>query len=401
MVGDMVRLLIVLLMTAAGSVLPALAGPNADAGAAMCGGQVVTIDLNQPGAPDPDRDAADVVLGTPGDDRIETGYGADVVCAGAGADVVRGGRGPDALYGGAGNDQVDGAHGFDHLHGNAGADTLRGGRLQDYLYPGGGAPSGRRDRSYGGADYDYLYSSAGNDLLVGGSGPDGVLYDRVGDATDGVMVDLMVAGRQDTGAGGVDELVSINDLDGSAGDDVLSGNGRNNRISSGSGSGADILKGRDGNDHLAGGRGTIARGGKGRDWISGAEWAYAGPGDDQLPSSTADELLVGGAGSDTIRYLYGCRDCPDDPGDAVTIDLARNGPQDTGGGGIDELVGIENVLTGPGDDVLSGNGEANRLESQWGDDILNGRAGADWLDGGQDHDTCNGGPGRDRIEDCE
>jgi Ca2+-binding RTX toxin-like protein len=397
----MVRLLVVLLMTAAGSVLPALAGPSADAGAAMCGGQVVTIDLNQPGAPDPDRDAADVVLGTPGDDRIETGGRADVVCAGAGDDVVRGGPGPDVLYGEGGNDLIDGSDGYDVLHGNTGADTLLGGSKGDQLYPDGGAPGGGRDRSYGGGDPDRLYSSVGDDLLVGGSGPDDVLYDDLGDAADGVTVDLMVAGRQDTGAGGVDELVSIQDLYGSAGDDVLSGNGGNNEIS-GQG-GADILKGRDGNDHLAGGPGTTARGGRGRDWIYGAERAYAGPGDDQLPSSTADELLVGGPGSDTIRYLYGgCRDCPEDPGDVViTIDLARNGPQDTGGGGMDELVGIENVLTGAGDDVLSGNGEANRLESQWGDDILNGRAGADWLDGGQDHDTCNGGPGRDRIEDCE
>ena len=397
----MVRLLVVLFMTAVGSVLPALAGPSAEAGVATCGGQVVTIDLNQPDAPDPDRDASDVVLGTPGDDVIETGYGADVVCAGAGGDVVRGGRGPDTLYGEAGGDRLDGAHGFDHLYGNAGADTLRGGRLHDYLYPGGGAPSGTRDRSYGGADYDYLHSSVGNDLLDGGSGPDGVLYDGVGDATHGVSVDLMVAGRQDTGAGGVDELVSIDNLDGSAGDDVLSGDGRSNRISAGSGGEADILKGRDGRDVLMGGPGTTARAGSGRDWISGAGRAYAGPGDDQLPSSTADELLVGGPGSDTVRYLYGCRDCPADQGDAVTIDLAMNGPQDTGGGGVDELVGIENVLSGPGDDVLSGNDGANRLESQWGDDILNGRAGADRLDGGADIDTCHGGPGRDTIEDCE
>ncbi|RHW26577.1 hypothetical protein D0Z08_12445 [Nocardioides immobilis] len=398
----MVRLLTVLLMTAAASILPALAGPSADAGAAMCGGYVVTIDLSQPGAPDPDRDASDVVLGTPGDDRIETGHGADVVCAGAGHDVVRGGQGPDVLYGEAGNDLVDGADGFDDLHGNAGADTLLGGRLHDNLYPGGGAPSGRRDRSYGGGDHDRLYSSAGEDLLVGGSGPDAVLYVDLGGATGGVTVDLMVAGRQDTGTGGVDELVSIRGLDGSAGDDVLSGNGGNNTIS-GQG-GVDILKGRDGNDHLTGGQGTTARGGRGRDWIYGAEWVYAGPGDDQLPSSTADELIVGGPGSDTIRYLYReCRPgCEDDPGPvSLTIDLARNGPQDTGGGGMDELVGIENIITGAGDDVLSGNGEANRLESRWGDDILNGRAGADWLDGGDDHDTCNGGPGRDRIEDCE
>lgn len=357
---DMVRLLVVLVMTAAGSVLSALAGPSAHAGEAMCGGFVVTIDLNQPGAPDPNRDAGDVVLGTPGDDRIETGDGADVVCAGAGGDVVHGGLGPDALYGEAGSDLLDGGRGIDHL-----------------------------------------YSSAGSDLLDGGNGDlDDVIYDSVGDATDGVTVDLMVAGRQDTGAGGVDQLVNIDNLQGTAGDDVLSGDRVGNTISGGSG-GADLLKGRDGRDHLSGGEATTAFGGEGIDWIFGVERAYGGPGDDNFPSSPADELLVGGPGTDTARYLYGCRYCPDDPGDAVTIDLAVSGPQDTRGGGVDQLIGIENLLTGPGDDVLSGNGGPNRLESQWGDDILNGRAGADRLNGGTGLDTCNGGPGRDHIENCE
>ncbi|MEZ0579662.1 calcium-binding protein [Nocardioides sp. MH1] len=392
----MVRLLVVLMLTAAGSLVPALAAPTAEAGTAMCGGAVVTIDLNQPGAPDPERDARDVVLGTPGGDRIETGAGADVVCAGAGGDVVRGGRGNDTLYGEAGADLIDGAAGFDHLYGNAGADTLRGGRLQDDLYPGGGAPSGRRDRSYGGADIDLLHSSSGNDLLAGGSGPDVVLYDLVSDATEGVIVDLMVAGRQDTGAGGLDEIVDITNLDGGAGDDILSGDRRRNRIHSGGG--ADVLKGRDGNDVLEGG--AVARGGKGTDWIAGAERAYGGPGADQLTSSAADQVLVGGPGSDTVRFPGdGCR-CTD-PADGVMIDLALDGPQDTQSAGWDEVVGIENVLTARGDDVVSGNSASNRLESQSGDDILNGREGTDWLDGGSDHDTCNGGPGHDHIEDCE
>lgn len=399
---DMVRLLAVLLMTAVAPVLPALAGPSADAGGAMCEGFVVTIDLNQPGAPDPDRDAGDVVLGTPGDDRIMTGGHGDVVCAGAGDDVVRGGPGPDILYGEAGNDVVDGAGGYDFLHGNSGADTLLGGGKGDDLHPDGGAPSGRRDRSYGGSDGDHLYSSADDDLLVGGSGSDDVSYEDLGDATDGVTVDLMVTGRQDTGAGGVDELRSISGLRGTAGDDVLSGNGGSNTL--GGEGGADILKGRDGSDHLGGGPGTIARGGRDKDWIAGAEWVYAGPGDDQVSSSTGDEHIFGGPGSDTVRYLYvQCpRDgCEEDPGPvSLTIDLARNGPQDTGGGGMDELVSIENIITGAGNDVLSGNSKANRLESRWGDDILNGRSGDDWLDGGDDYDTCNGGPGRDHVEDC-
>ena len=78
----MMRCLTVLAMTA-----PSLIFPVANVAAAepmRCGTSVVTIDLNDPAAPDPDRDASDVVLGTPGDDHISTGGGQDAVCAGAG-----------------------------------------------------------------------------------------------------------------------------------------------------------------------------------------------------------------------------------------------------------------------------------------------------------------------------
>ena len=57
------RALLLFVVLASGAVLTA-APETAAAGEATCAGQVVTIDLNDPGAPDPERPESDVVLET-------------------------------------------------------------------------------------------------------------------------------------------------------------------------------------------------------------------------------------------------------------------------------------------------------------------------------------------------
>jgi hypothetical protein len=58
-------------------------------------------------------------------------------------------------------------------------------------------------------------------------------------------------------------------------------------------------------------------------------------------------------------------------------------------------VWIENAVGGPGDDRLSGNARANRLDGGAGDDHLTGRGGADRLTGGAGDDRLDGGAGYD------
>ena len=107
------RSLTILTMTALSLTLP---DSSAAAGEpATCGGLAVTIDLNDPGAPDPDRDAADVVLGTQGDDHIVTGGGNDDVCAAEGEDTGR--RGADYLRGGPDTDRCIGGPGRNRFQG--------------------------------------------------------------------------------------------------------------------------------------------------------------------------------------------------------------------------------------------------------------------------------------------
>ena len=89
-------------------------------------------------APAAGRSGSQVVVGTPGPDRLVGGSGNDVLCgldgndaldAGSGNDHLDGGNGDDTLQGGSGNDDLDGAAGFDQLLGDSGNDILTNGEV--------------------------------------------------------------------------------------------------------------------------------------------------------------------------------------------------------------------------------------------------------------------------------
>lgn len=137
---------------------------------------------------------------------------------GAGDDTLKGSVEDNTLWGGTGNDGLDGGAGNDTLNGGAGSDTLNGG--------------------------------LGDDTLNGGLGTDTASY---AGATAGVTVSLAVAGAQNTGGAGIDTLVSIANLVGSAFGDILTGNAGVNALRGGAGD--DTLNGGLGNDTLNGGAG--------------------------------------------------------------------------------------------------------------------------------------------------
>jgi len=83
--------------------------------------------------------------------------------------------------------------------------------------------------------------------------------------------------------------------------------------------------------------------------------------------------MHGGADSDTASYAGSLA--------AVSASLATG----TGAGGDaagDSYFGIENLIGGAGNDILTGDGNANVLYGGAGDDLLTGGAGADTLTGG-------------------
>ena len=89
-----------------------------------------------------------------------------------------------------------------------------------------------------------------------------------------------------------------------------------------------------------------------------------------LASSAADNVLDGGAGVDTVSY----RDT-----NGVTVDLSLTTAQNTGLGN-DTLVNFENVLTGSGNDTITGNAGDNVFYEGGGNDIYDGGAGSDTVD---------------------
>ncbi|MCW5736793.1 MAG: VCBS domain-containing protein [Enhydrobacter sp.] len=246
------------------------------------------------------------------------------------ADIMDGSSFDDTLHGGAGNDALYGGDGIDLLHGGAGNDTLYGNGYSataTYYDAGGGvkvslatataqntlsagkdtlsgitnligsayddqlAGDGSANRLDGGAGNDTLSGAAGSDVLAGGLGNDtltgGGDIDTAtyADATGAVTVSLSIAAAQNTGGGGTDTLATVENLVGSAHDDVLTGSGSVNRLEGGAG-----------NDTVDGGAGDDALfGGAGNDAIDG------GAGNDTLIGGGGDDVLTGGAGTDLIN----------------------------------------------------------------------------------------------------
>ena len=205
-------------------------------------------------------------------------------------------------------------------------------------------------------------------------------------------------------------LTSIENLEGSALNDTLSGDDNANHLSgrrgddtlSGRG-GDDLLGGEGGNDTLDGGEGNdILIGGSGEDNLNG------GGGDDLLVGGWQADRLDGGAGTDTASYRSS--------NTFVTVDLeAANGLQDESIGNkpkirkekpdvqrnhsyLDVLINIENLEGSAYADRLFGDSGANTLAGLGGKDILTGRGGADRLYGGDGADTLRGGEGDDHLD---
>jgi Ca2+-binding RTX toxin-like protein len=262
-------------------------------------------------------------------------------------DVLVGGAGDDTIYGLGGADKLTGNGGDDVLAGNAGNDTLQGGEGDDYLLGG-----------------------AGNDTLEGGNGVDWAAYE---DATSGVTVNLALTAAQNTGGGGTDKLTSIENLYGSAFNDVLTGDANTNNLAGDAGN--DTLSGAAGDDNLFGG--------------AGHDSLLGGQGDDYIQGGAGNDTIDGGAGSDWAAY--------DDATSGVTVNLTLTAAQNTGGGGVDKLVGVENVYGSAFNDVLTGDANNNTLIGDAGNDSLSGGAGDDFIQGGAGNDVIDGGDGHDTV----
>ena len=331
-------------------------------------------------------DGADIVRGGAGTDTVRGGAGDDLVDGGDGDDVIEGGTGTDTAYyrrdradyavtdlgggtyevadlvGQEGTDRVGGVEVFrfadgdvpvaDILNGNVitgtpNADTLDGTAGDDIIDGLGG-----NDVLRGNGGDDILIGGAGADALDGGTGRDTVDYSNT---TSGVRVFLegvdgggvwqevngphgtgvtyanVFAGGTNDEAGG-DSYVSIEDVVGSAHDDIVFGSAAGTRARLGDGNdwyddaegstNADAVHGEGGNDHL--------KTGDGDDLIDG------GDGDDVLRGQGGDDTIRGGAGFDTAYYSGAA-------GDYAIMDNGDGTYTVSGPDGTDTLSGVERL----------------------------------------------------------
>ena len=130
---------------------------------------------------------------------------------------------------------------------------------------------------------DFLNGGEGRDKLYGGAGNDTAVYS---DSSAAVRVNL-TANRGWGGEARGDRLYDIENLVGSAHDDVLIGDGVSNSLEGGAG--GDTLHGEGGNDFLLGGIGD--------------DTLIGGDGDDILNGGLDRDILWGGDGVDIFEFL--------------------------------------------------------------------------------------------------
>ena len=364
-------------------------------------------------------DGDDTLGGADASDRLFGGSGNDRLYGFAGSDTLDGGSGNDTLEGGAGNDtyHIDSTG---DLVSEDNADLAVGGNdtvlslLAAYTLPANVENlrliSGAATNGTGNALDNVLIAGNGDNRLDGAAGNDTVSY--LG-APAGVTVSLAVSGPQATGGSGTDTLVSIEHLAGSAFADQLTGNDANNVLTGDAGNdtldggvGADTLLGGDGSDTyrvdqsgdlIVESNADLASGG--RDTVLTSLAAYTLPTnvenlhllatgtangsgnalDNLLLASNGDNRLDGGTGNDTVSYAFALT--------GVTVSLALDSAQATGGSGSDMLLAIENLIGSNANDRLTGNALANSLAGGSGNDTLIGGLGADTLTGGDGSDA--------------
>ena len=354
----------------------------------------------------------DHVTGNIADNWLEGRDGDDTLLGGPGDDLLIGGPGGDTLNGGLGNDtasyqdsdarvdvRLSGTYvrygyaegdtliDIEHLRGSNFNDTLAGNRESNGLSGGPG-----NDLLWGSSANDFLKGGEGADRLVGGSGIDTAIYSG---SDTSVVIELHsytangghaegdtfpysvdITWTDNEGNEQTESLPDIENLTGSAHDDMLAGDRRDNILAGAAGN--DTLEGLDGADTLIGGNG-----------IDTASYATSPAGITvRLHNSTTSN---GHAEGDIFR-------------DHINVAWT----DDAGTVQNDSLPDIENLIGSPHNDILAGDRRDNVLTGNagndtlyggpgGGDDLMNGGPGNDLLYGGQGKDTLIGGPGDDTL----
>ncbi len=355
------------------------------------------------------RGGDDILFGNGGNDQIIGGAGNDTIYGGADNDTLEGDLGDDILNGGAGNDYIDGEDGTDtatyedsvlgvsvDLNRQYGQDTLGSGidtlrEIENLI------GSDQSDRLIGDGGANVLTGRGGADLLTGGIGAD-TFSDSLANHDNNTITDFAIGDRIVFTNGNLASFnfsFTGNTLTYTGGSLTLSGGLVGTLVlSAASGGGVQLafqsngIAGTDGNDTINGSAQTdIIDGLGGDDTINGLG------GNDVLTGGAGADTIDGGDGIDTVDYSaenYFARiyvNLGSLPRDVFFGQILGAGQAINSFGNTDTLIGIENIITGDGEDYIVGNGAANRIETGIGIDYLEGGGGADVLIGGAGDDV--------------
>ena len=275
-----------------------------------------------------------------------------------GISSVYGARGNLVIARGAVIENAVAGHGDDTVIGNDVGNMLDGRAGNDLLWGAGGD-----DVLVGGLGADRLVGGAGNDTASWAGSPEAVTvrlhsFATVGGDAQGDSFPYTVDVTY-TDADGVEQIESLPDVEnliGSAHNDILAGDRRDNR-----------LRGGDGDDTLYGGPGggdDRMLGGPGNDRLfggQGADTLIGGPGDDRLAGGPGNDVFVFGPGdgADTVTDFGAGTDKIDltafdiDSVDAVSMTAGDDGvtlnlPAPDGGtvllAGLDASLGADDFI---------------------------------------------------------
>jgi Ca2+-binding RTX toxin-like protein len=305
-----------------------------------------------------------------------------------------------------GNQALIGAQGNDTLVGSGFSDFLRGGGGNDAIDGGAGA-----DQMIGDFGDDVFYANTQADLVFedSGAGHDTIiattgfyLYENIED------LGLAAGSGAVFGVGnGLNNLIQGNEtanlLLGGAGNDFVNG-----------ADGNDVLYGEDGDDTVSGDGGIdFVAGGLGNDDLfgnAGADALFGEDGDDYLDGGDSfdTDILIGGAGNDTLYAISGQADPEQDlldggaGDDAYWVDTGADLTFEAADGGTDTV--HANVTVANAGVYLYANVENLVLEGTTafgvGNELANSMIGSDsnnWLLGGAGNDRIAAGGGNDVL----
>ncbi|MBY3533548.1 metal-binding protein [Rhizobium laguerreae] len=399
----------------------------------------------------------DNVIGTAGNDIIDTGDGNDYINGNAGDDWLNAGKGDDEIFGEAGNDVIRAGAGNDIIFdgdffsGSPEVFDIDAGDGDDAITLRTGGLSGTID---GGAGIDTLQASSLRGMtiknievletagsVVSGSTAQFESFDKIVysndpsegfpaslSLTDGAHLDL--SDELKNGAASIRGGASGIDVKTGGGDDQFAGTDGNDIFDAGAGN--DTIIGNGGNDKLIGGDGndTITDGGFGG-FLPEVFDIDAGNGDDAIAVETFSPLVSGtidgGAGFDTLqasslrgltiknievletvgwlvagssaqfesfdKIAYSANPADDYRPSLALTDSAHLDLSEELG---DRGAFISGYVSGI--DVKTGNGDDDFTGTD-GNDIFDGNGGNDIINGKAGDDIIRGGAGDDKITD--